>query len=209
MISASIQATIARAIDREARQRQLRQRLAGLLPELHYHLVLPESDPLATLVEFVLEYVQAVPGALDAALLAGERGGLGEHVAPMTRRARALFFEPQDSGGAPGLEPLLRRCFLVHRLMEEVSDYYHQKSGFIMLPMDMTEANLIVHHLLGEATAGRLERRVSEVAQQHFLRLPATAFSGLHPGEAEGARSGPAQSPLARERVRLRVAVPR
>ncbi len=209
MNSASVQATIARAIDQEARHRQFRQRLAGLLPELHYHLVLPESDPLATLVEFVLEYVQAVPGALDAAELAGERGGFSEHVAPMTRQARALFLEPQDNAVAAGLEPLLRRCFLVHRLMEEVSDYYHQKAGFIMLPMDLTEANLIVHHLLGEATAGRLERRVSDVAQQHFLRLPAAAFSGLDPGEAEGTRIGPAQSPLARERVRLRVAVPR
>jgi hypothetical protein len=69
---------------------------------------------------------------------------------------------PQDGG----LEALLDEAFLSHRLLEEVNDHHIRHLRRPLLPLDMTEANIIVHHLLGDEFATRLEELVQFTAAQ-------------------------------------------
>ncbi|HEY6130583.1 MAG TPA: hypothetical protein VIV27_01125, partial [Halioglobus sp.] len=61
---------------------------------------------------------------------------------------------------------LLDEAFLAHRLLEEVNDRHIRHLQRPLLLLDMTEANIIVHHLLGDAFANRLEQLVQFTAAQ-------------------------------------------
>ena len=55
---------------------------------------------------------------------------------------------------------LLDEAYLAHRLVEEVNDRYVANGIAPLIPMDITRANLIVHQLLGDAFANKLDLAV-------------------------------------------------
>jgi hypothetical protein len=77
---------------------------------------------------------------------------------------------PEELPGDGGLEALLDEAFLAHRLLEEVNDHHIRHMQRPLLPIDMTEANIIVHHLLGDSFATRLEQLVQFTAAQLLER---------------------------------------
>ena len=77
---------------------------------------------------------------------------------------------PEELPSDSGLEALLDEAFLAHRLLEEVNDHHIRHLQRPLLPVDMTEANIIVHHLLGDTFATRLEQLVQFTAAQILER---------------------------------------
>ena len=77
---------------------------------------------------------------------------------------------PEDLPADGGLEALLDEAFLAHRLLEEVNDHHIRHLQRPLLPLDMTEANIIVHHLLGDDLANALDQLVHETAAQLLER---------------------------------------
>src|SRR5690606_41016859 len=63
--------------------------------------------------------------------------------------------------------------YLAHRMVEEDNDRYVAHGGESMIPMNNTRANLIVHELLGEDYANRLDSAVFEAVAG---LLPETVF---------------------------------
>jgi hypothetical protein len=101
---------------------------------------------------------------------------------------------------ACGLEALLDEAFLVHRLLEEVNDYHIRSLGHPLLPLDMTEANIIVYHLLGEQLGSRLESLVQYASAELLEKAGVWKQAHTQPGAArvfgfEGIDSGP-ESPI-------------
>jgi len=95
------------------------------------------------------------------------RQGFYDYAAPFLDMAEDYFLNPP--GALPrdgGLEALLDEAFLAHRLLEEVNDHHVRHLQQALLPVDMTEANIIVHHLLGEAVASEMEKLVQFTAGQ-------------------------------------------
>lgn len=171
MDALAIRATIDLALQRERATQQLQARVEQRLPELHRKLVLPQAQPVAALMAFIRDYIESVPGCLQLVTAVSKRLGFYEYAAPFLHLAEDYFLQPpsqlpQDGG----LEALLDEAFLAHRLLEEVNDHHIKHLQRPLLPVDMTEANIIVHHLLGDDFATQLEQLVQFTAGQLLHR---------------------------------------
>ncbi len=111
---------------------------------------------------------------------------------------------PQDGG----LEALLDEAFLAHRLLEEVNDHHIRHLQRPLLPLDMTEANIIVHHLLGDEFATRLEQLVQFTAAQLLHREHVWEQVRALPGTREAASPLVSSENLTEpaQKIRLRLA---
>jgi hypothetical protein len=171
MVALEIRAIIQAALKQEADTQQLRARLAQHLPQLQEKLVLPEEDPVAALMAFITGYVESVPGCLKLVTAVSKRLGFFNYAAPFLHLAEDYFLQPPDALPRDGgLEALLDEAFLALRLLEEVNDHHIRHLQRPLLPLDMTEANIIVHHLLGDELATRLEQLVQFTAAQLLHR---------------------------------------
>lgn len=188
----NIRAIIDAALAEESAHGALRDALTARLPELQEALVLPEDEPVAALLRFVTRYVRSVPSCLRLVTAVSKRQGFFAYAAPFIRLAEDYFLQPPDEvGPRNGLEELLDEAFLAHRLLEEVNDHHIKHVQQPLLPLDMTEANIIVHHLLGEGLASRLEQLVHYTANgllrhEHIWEgVKANATSGYPELEAQ------------------------
>lgn len=154
------------AVTQETRHGKLAVRLEKQLPELERVLILPEQDPGKALLRFITRYIRSVPSCLRLVTAVSKRQGFFEYAAPFVRLAEDYFLQPPNElGEVEGLEALLDEAFLAHRLLEELNDHHIRYLQRPLLPMDMTEANIIVHHLLGDELATRLEQLVQFTAE--------------------------------------------
>jgi hypothetical protein len=166
-----IRKIIADALRSEGQTGDLSAKLAQQLPALREKLVLPEEEPAAALMAFIADYIESVPGCLNLVSAVSKRMGFHDYAAPFLHLAEDfLLSPPEEVPGEGGLEALLDEAFLAHRLLEEVNDHHIRHLQRPLLPVDMTEANIIVHHLLGDQQASRLEKLVQYAAAQLLSR---------------------------------------
>lgn len=171
MVSTSIRETIHAALRNEDETHQLRSRIEQQLPLLQEKLVLPEQDPVSTLMGFSIGYVKSVPSCLRLVTAVSKRMGFFSYAAPFLHLAEDYFLQPPDELPQDGgLEALLDEAFLALRLLEEISDHHMRQLQRPLLPLDMTEANAIVHHLLGDEFATRMEHLVQFTAARFLHR---------------------------------------
>jgi hypothetical protein len=171
MVPSGIRESINAALRTERDTHQLRTRLEHQLPQLKQDLVLPEEEPVAALIMFVTSYVKSVPSCLSLVTVVSKRLGFFEYAAPFLHLAEDYFLQPPDElPHNEGLEALLDEAFLAHRLLEEVNDHHIKHLQRPLLSLDMTEANSIVHHLLGDVLASQLELLVQFTASQLLNR---------------------------------------
>ena len=170
MSSSAIRELIQAALVHEEQSGQFRQKLASELPELQRKLILPEDAPADALMHFVKDYAVSVPGSINLVTAVSKRFGFHGYTAPFLELAEDYFLHPPELLPHGGLEALLDEAFLAHRLLEEVNDHHIRHLQRPLLPVDMTEANLIVHYLLGDMFASRLEQLVQLTASQLLAR---------------------------------------
>ena len=208
MTTAEIKQTINAAIEKEAQTGEFRRLLEHRLPDLQQKLLLPEHSPLDAMMAFVVSYAESVPGSIKLVTAVSKRLQFFDYAAPFLHMAEDYFLRPPEIlPGDGGLEALLDEAFLAHRLLEEVNDHHIRHLQRPLLPLDMTEANLIVHYLLGDELATRLEQLVQFTAsnlleREHvWERVKALPGVELTPGEliSSGALVG------ADQRIRLRL----
>lgn len=170
-LTPDIRHLIAAAILQEEESSLLRARLSRQLPRLRKRLILPENEPISALIGFIAAYIESVPGSISLVTAVSKQLGFHRYVAPFLHMAEDYFIQPPDDIDTDsGLEALLDEAFLAHRLLEEVNDYHIGHLGQPLLPVDMTQANIIVHHLLGEPLANRLENLVQYASSQLLSR---------------------------------------
>lgn len=167
MVTAIIRDKISAAVTAEAEHGQLGRRLEKELPQLRNKLVLPENEPVNGLLRFITDYIESVPGCMQLVTAVSKQMGFYDYAAPFLDMAQDYFLHPPPELPADsGLEGLLDEAFLAHRLLEEVNDHHIRHLQRPLLPVDMTEANVIVHHLLGDALANALDQKVHQTAAQ-------------------------------------------
>lgn len=167
MVKSGIRETIQAALRAEDETHQLRLWLQQELPHLQEKLLLPEPDPVSALMVFITGYVESVPSCLRLVTAVSKRFGFFDYAAPFLHMAEDYFLQPPEVlPHEEGLQALLDEAFLAHRLLEEVNDHHIRHLQRPLLPLDMTEANIIVHHLLGDELASRLEQLVQFTAEQ-------------------------------------------
>ncbi len=203
-----IRAKIEAAVADERASGRLRARLEPRIGTLRVKLLLPPEDPGTALIAFITDYVESVPGCLRLVSAVSKRMGFYDYAAPFLELAQDYFLHPPDDVPEDGsLEALLDESFLAHRLLEEVNDHHIRHLQHPLLPVDMTEANIIVHHLLGEAVANGLDRLVQDTAAALLEREHVWARVRSLPGKAVGRAPLLSSSTMAAAppRVRLRL----
>jgi hypothetical protein len=157
----AIRKTISLAQEQEAISGHLSKILRDEIPSLHGAIRLPDDSGVETLLNFVTRYIQHVPDFLEAIETISHQAGIHEQADSILNIARDYFLKPPEViEGHTGMDALLDEAYLAHRLMEEVNDRFIGHCGIPLAPMDMTRANLIVHHLIGEDFANELDEAV-------------------------------------------------
>lgn len=190
MTTAGIKDSISAALQQEAQTGEFRQKLQEQLPDIQRKLVLPDDAPVDALMDFVVSYAESVPGSLNLVTAVSKRLGFFDYAAPFLHMAEDYFLRPPELlPGGGGLEALLDEAFLAHRLLEEVNDHHIRHLQRPLLPLDMTEANLIVHYLLGDELATRLEHLVqftaSHLLEREHVWEKVKALPGIDPAPTE------------------------
>jgi hypothetical protein len=186
MAAAIIRDRIHSAVLAEARTGRLSHSLEQRLPELRSKLVLPEKDPVTGLLAFITGYVESVPDCLLLVTAVSKHMGFYDYAAPLLDVAEDYFLHPPpDLPSDDGLGGLLDEAFLAHRLLEEVNDHHIRHLHRPMLPVDMTEANVIIHHLLGDDLANQLDQKVHETATKLLEREYVWARVRVLPASSE------------------------
>lgn len=207
MVSTGIRQIIEAALTQESASRQLSQSLADRLPELRTKLMLPDTEPVDALMAFVIDYVESVPGSLKLVTAVSKQLGFYDYAAPFLHMAEDYFLQPPEELPVDGgLEALLDEAFLAHRLLEEVNDHHIRQLQRPLLPVDMTEANTIVHHLLGDEFATRLEQLVQFTASQLLQREYVWEKVRSLPGTETAAQITSHNMSDSQQQVRLRLA---
>jgi hypothetical protein len=167
----AIRITIELAKHYEAETAHMRNALAQRLPLLHAAIKLPAQQPLAALLDFVTTYIEQVPNCLEIARAVSNAAHIDEQTKPLLQLAADYFLKPSElTGGQVGLDELMNEAYLAHRLLEEVNDHYRTSLGIPLLPVDLTAANLIGHHLIGEPFANELDEAVLYSVEQLLHR---------------------------------------
>ena len=162
-----IEKLITAANQLEKESNALSKQLSAQMGSLPPSIALSKTDPVHSLKSFVIEYITHVPSFIGAVSIASKDAGIDAYVSPFLGVATDFLLSPKGQGAEPlGFLALLEQAYLAHRLIEEVNDQYIVRAGIPLIPMDVTKANVIVHHLLGEVLANNLDDVVEETARQ-------------------------------------------
>jgi len=161
------QSLISSANEYEADSNHLLNHLERQLVELPRVITLPSDNPAEALREFAIDYIESVPRFITAVAIAAKEAGIEPYVEPFLDVATEYFLSSvKRKEDRQGLVELMDRAYLSHRLIEEVNDQYILRAGIPLIPLDVTKANVIVHHLIGETLANSLDEVVEETARQ-------------------------------------------
>ena len=156
-----LQQTIGVAKAHELETGQLTQLLEARISDLHRAIQLPANNSVPALLNFIIRYIEHVPEFIEAVVDIADEAGIRDTIEPVIEVACGFFLEPpQWLEQEAGLVALMDQAYLAHRLIEEVNDRYMGNFGAPLVPMDMTRSNLIIHHLIGESFANRLDSQI-------------------------------------------------
>ena len=159
----TIKRIIADAKRSELETGELRATLENTSVRLHNTIECPADNVDDCLVQFIVEYIDHVPTFLEAIVSVTNTAGVYDCAQDYLIHAADYFTHPPSMvGQQPGLGTLMGEAYLAHRLMEEVNDRFIHRCGTPLAPMDMTRANIIMHHLIGEPFANDLDRTVHD-----------------------------------------------
>lgn len=138
---------------------------------VHMSIQLPEQNPGASLVEFIVAYIENVPNFIDAVRDITLQANIQDYAETYLKLAEDFFLKPREVVAAHvGLRELLDQAYLAHRLMEEVNDRFMLRSSIPLVPMDMTMSNLIVHSLIGEPFVNELDEAVQFTVERMMMK---------------------------------------
>ncbi len=139
--------------------------------DIHFTIQLPEQDATASLVDFIIAYIEHVPSFIDAARAITSEANIQEYTEPFLKLAEDYFLKPPEIvAGHVGLDELMDEAYLAHRLIEEVNDRFMIRTSIPLVPMDMTMSNLIVHSIIGEPFSNELDEAVHYTVERTMLK---------------------------------------
>ena len=158
---------IRHACEQELVNGHLRQLLNDQIERLHHTIDLPEENPIDTLHQFISDYIAHVPEFLETLFEASKEAGISCFINPFLAIAEENFLSPVYQGDLhTGLDALINKAYFAHRLIEEVNDSYMVQTGTALIPLNMTWANLIIHAILGEQFANKLDTVIEQSVKQ-------------------------------------------
>lgn len=134
------------------------------------------------MLEFVIDYIELAPPTLARIAESAQAAGVEDWFEPFLQVALNYLVHPSIIlNQLTGLDGLMIRAYQCHRLVEELFDHNRILRNSKTYPMELTQANLIVHHLIGESFANEIDESIvltlsRLVRVPHYYRLDLTRF---------------------------------
>jgi hypothetical protein len=125
---------------------------------LHQAIRLREGDGATALATFIERYVALVPEFIEVFEDFLASAGISGEIKRQIATAQEFLHVPVDiRTSAEDLEAKMYQAYLAHRLLEELNDVLNAHYNCRVIPVDMTRSNLIVHHIIGEPFANKID----------------------------------------------------
>ncbi|MAM00490.1 hypothetical protein [Hydrocarboniclastica marina] len=149
---------IAQARRQEAQQGLFSQAMAARLAEVQLVADITHADPVSCLVRFVEDYVELAPQLLECIQTSAAKIGRAALFSPFLDAAYGAFSRPSILlARFDGLDALLVKAYLCHRLMEEMHENNRSIRNANLVNSGAAHANILAHHLIGEPFANELD----------------------------------------------------
>ncbi len=138
-------------------QRTMEERLKAL----HGIIRIDGDQHVEKLLQFGIEYIETAPRLIQCVDICARNAGVEGLFRPFVEAAGGYFTNPSILlARYDGLEGLLIKAYLCHRLMEEMYENNRSFRNSNLVDMEATLANLLVHHLIGEPFANELDQSI-------------------------------------------------
>ncbi|WP_113879413.1 hypothetical protein [Marinobacter nauticus] len=130
-------------------------------------VVVDGYQPATSLFQFAVEYIEMAPRLVECVDACAREAGITELFQPFIDAATRYFTQPSVLlVRYDGLDGLLIRAYLCHRLMEEMHDNNRSTRASELIDLEATRANLLVHELIGEPFANELDDAITVTVLQ-------------------------------------------
>lgn len=142
---------------------QMRERAASLPATI----TIDGYQPATCLFQFAIEYIEMAPRLIECVEACAREAGKAELFAPFVKAAIGYFTQPSVLlVRYDGLDGLLIRAYLCHRLMEEMYENNRSTRASELVDVEATRANLLAHQLIGEPFANELDQSITVTVLQ-------------------------------------------
>lgn len=120
------------------------------------------DQPATCLFQFAVEYIEMAPRLIEYVDACARQASCESLFAPFIEAATRYFTQPSILlARYDGLDGLLIRAYLCHRLMEEMYENNRSIRTSQLVDLEATQANLLVHQLIGEPFANELDQSIT------------------------------------------------
>lgn len=152
---------ISAALSESRNDASLQRFLASKASSVHSMIELGEGDQIEQLECFVQSYIEQIPQLLEHFHTIALAAGVETELKAFTNIAIDYFLHPLEiTSDHGGLLKIMDAAYLAQRLIEEVNDRFISNAGVSICPIDNTEANVVMHFLIGESFANELDLAV-------------------------------------------------
>ena len=138
--------------------RQMREKAA----QLPASVTIEGYQPAMCLFQFAIEYIEMAPRLIDCIDACARKSGKRRLFDPFIQTAVCYFTQPSlILTRYDGLDGLLVKAYLCHRLMEEMYENNLSTRRSKLVELEATQANLLAHQLIGEPFANELDESVT------------------------------------------------
>lgn len=130
-------------------------------------IVVDRDHPATSLFQFAVEYIEMAPRLIECVDACAKEAGSAGLFQPFVDAATGYFTQPSVLlVRYDGLDGLLIRAYLCHRLMEEMHDNNRSIRAGELIDLEATRANLLAHELIGEPFANELDDAITVTVLQ-------------------------------------------
>ncbi|MBZ2169591.1 MULTISPECIES: hypothetical protein [Marinobacter] len=152
---------------KEARSGTFLKQLREKAVDLPSSIVIEGYQPATCLFQFAVEYIEMAPRLIECVHACAQEAGSLELFEPFIETATQYFTQPSVLLlRYDGLDGLLIRAYLCHRLMEEMYENNRSIRAADLVDVEATRANLLAHELIGEPFANELDDSIALTVMQ-------------------------------------------
>ncbi|MDX1588336.1 MAG: hypothetical protein R3296_05310 [Oleiphilaceae bacterium] len=158
---------VRQACQKEREGGQFHREMTEKLPAMHLLVCLDGEEPARDLVQFAVEYIEMAPRIIECVAVCAREANVGRLFQPFVDAAMGYFTTPSVLlARFDGLNALLIKAYQCHRLMEEMCENNRSMRNSNLVEIEATQANLVVHHLIGEPFANELDQSILITVRQ-------------------------------------------
>ncbi|HTN32749.1 MAG TPA: hypothetical protein VL091_01965 [Marinobacter sp.] len=152
---------------KEARSGTFLQQLREKAVALPASVTIKGYQPATCLFQFAVEYIEMAPRLIECVTACSREAGIERLFQPFINAAIQYFVRPSVLlVRYDGLDGLLIRAYLCHRLMEEMYENNRSTRVGRLVDLEATRANLLAHELIGEPFANELDDAITVTVLQ-------------------------------------------